>query len=296
MNNFIFQADYSTDTIKREELYSLFKRVFNIDVDTFKDFYDRGFWNPTYRPFTYMNGSRAIANTSFFSLDVILREQVKKAAGIQSVMTDPDYRKKGLMTKLMHRMLGEIDQEFDFSLLMTNSPNLYIPFGFRVLREHYFVAPFSNRVTDTISKMRKLEPFTDANDLYLIKNTFNNRSLLSNDFMPVSYQSYFFLNMYDSCYLEKLYLMEDLDAIVVFEVKEKTLKLYDVLAVELPTIEDICTRVPSSIEKVEIHFCPDRFTTLQFKPVLLESQDVLMVRGPFSIEGEYFRFPITANF
>jgi hypothetical protein len=105
-----------------------------------------------------------------------------------------------------------------------------------------------------------------------------------------------FIRMYDSCYLEKLYLMEDLDAVVVFEVKEKTLKLYDVLAVELPTIEDICTRVPSSIEKVEIHFCPDRFTTLQFKPVLLESQYVLMVRGPFSIEGEYFRFPITANF
>lgn len=138
MENLALATNYSTDDSKREKLYPLFEKVFGIEAVTLKDFYSRGFWNPAYRPYTFFDEERAVANVSMFSLPMTIQSTLVKAAGIQSVMTDPDYRRKGLMKLLLKEMLKDIDLEFELAFLFTDTPSLYTFFGFRQVQEHYF--------------------------------------------------------------------------------------------------------------------------------------------------------------
>ena len=66
MNQLTFEKKYAGNDELRERLYPLFDKVFGIKVDTFKDFYARGFWDPTYTPFTFFNGEMAVSNVSVF--------------------------------------------------------------------------------------------------------------------------------------------------------------------------------------------------------------------------------------
>jgi hypothetical protein len=174
---------------------------------------------------------------------------------------------------------------------MTDSPDLYKPFGFRVLREHYFTASYMHE-PGINTNVKKLD-FSNEDDFQRITDIFHNKVRLSQYFAPISYWESF---AYSSYYHEKLYLVEELDTVIVFEVKEDTLKLYDVVSAKLPILEDICTHIPYPFTKIELYFSPDQFTTIPLEPVLVNSQDCLMVRGPFSMEKGYFKFPITANF
>lgn len=45
------------------------------------------------------------------------------AAGIQSVMTHPNFRRQGLMTQLMSKMIEEIDKKCECTLLFTENLN-----------------------------------------------------------------------------------------------------------------------------------------------------------------------------
>lgn len=295
MSNLEFVSNYSPDDTRREQLYPLFERVFGISVDVLKDFYARGFWNPTYRPYTLFEGERAVANSSMFSMPLIVQGRLIQAAGIQSVMTDPDQRGKGLMKQTFTRMLADIDQEFESAFLITDSPELYTPFGFRTLQEFYFVASVAHEPQAGDSLARKLEFFYEE-DLSIVRGLFEGHVPVSQRFAPVSHQSSFYLNMYSPSYNEKLYHAADLNVLLVFEVEDDTLKLYDVVGAKLPSLEQLCSQIPASFSKIEFYFSPDQFNIVS-EPVRLDAtRSRLMVRGRFDVEDEPLTFPITAAF
>lgn len=295
MHNLELISNYCSDDAMREKLYPLFEKVFNIEVHTLKDFHRRGFWNPTYRPFTFFDGEDAVANVSMFSMPLIIKHTYEKAAGIQSVMTHPDYRRKGLMKRLFEKMLAEIDHEFQFSLLLTKTPDLYQPFGFEVVQEHYFVAPFHHIPVQKQTSIRRLDFFNEA-DLQIVRHLMANHTPVSHHFSPISFQSSFYLNMYHPSFRQKLYYSEELKVMIVFEVEGETLKLYDVIGLELPALDDLCSQLPYSFNRIEFYFYPDLFNITEFKPVVFDMGNHLMVRGHFLIKGDYFKLPITAQF
>ena len=95
-----FETAYSDNSLVREKLYPLFEDVFGISTVALKDFHRRGFWDPSYCPYTFFDGDTAVANASRFELPLMIKGRSITAAGIQSVMTLPKYRHRGLMTSL----------------------------------------------------------------------------------------------------------------------------------------------------------------------------------------------------
>lgn len=295
MNSYPFLKNYSSDRSRRESLYPLFERVFQIPGEVLRDFYARGFWNPTYRPYTFFDGDVAIANASMFTLPLLMGGKRVDAAGIQSVMTHPDYRKKGLMRELCGRMLADIDQEFETAWLFTEIPELYAPFGFRVVPQHSFTAAYGHRPGNGNNGLRRID-FEQDQDIQLIWRCFENHQALSRTFAPLSYTSSFFLHLYSPNFQKKAYFADGLDAIVVFEVREGTLHVYDIIGHRLPSLPDLFQLIPDPFSDVTLHFCPDLFPELSFTPVVLGEGGCLMARGSVALGDVPVRMPITAAF
>lgn len=294
MTRYQLLTNYATDDARREQLYPLFERAFGIPPSAFQDYYARGFWNPTYRPYTLFDDERAIANASRYTLPLMIGGQRVLAAGIQSVMTDPDYRGQGLMKQVFTQMLHEIDQEFDIAFLQTEIPDLYTPFGFRLLQEHRFVTDVVHTPTESASStLRPLDFFKDE-DLQMIQDLLQAPAPLSRHFAPLAYASSLYLNLYEPFYHQMLYVSEALRVLLVFRVEDGTLKLFDVIGRELPALADICREIAQPFNRVEFHFHPEQFTD-RFDAIPIEHRK-LMVRGDFALEQGLLRMPITANF
>ncbi|MCG7342560.1 GNAT family N-acetyltransferase [Sporosarcina sp. ACRSL] len=294
MNQLTFEMKYAGNDELRERLYPLFEKVFGIQVDTFKDFYARGFWDPTYIPFTFFNGDTAVANVSVFEMPLMINGEKVLVAGIQSVMTDPDYRGKGLMKSLMHKALEYIDTNYEYSFLMTSNPVLYTKYGFKVIKEHFFTKLHLHDAEKVENKLERLTIFDPA-DMQKIRWAFKNNTPTSVRFYPPAYAPSFYLNMYNPMLREMLYFSPDLNVILIFEIDEETLELYDIIGPELPTLEQIYSVIPQSFNKVNLYFPPDLLGE-GFSAVEYEDVDFLMVRGDIDVESLQIKLPITAEF
>ncbi|MFD2370428.1 GNAT family N-acetyltransferase [Brevibacillus sp. GCM10020057] len=296
MNEFIYANGYSAEGDKREALYPLFEKVFGIPADDLRDFYSRGFWDPTYWPYTWFDGTRAVANASRFTLELQCAGQRVQAAGIQSVMTHPDYRKRGLMRRLCERMLADADRQFSTAWLFTETPELYIPFGFRTVPQYSFAADWIHP-GNPHGWLRRID-FSAEQDVQLIRKCFAGQEPLSQTFAPVGYESSFFLHMYSPSFQQNVYYSERLDAILVFAVEEQTLHLYDIIGKRLPSWAKLCEEIREPFARAVLHFCPDQFAELSFTPLPYEGTGKLMVRGLLGQELEQgmLRMPMTAAF
>ncbi|WP_179123143.1 GNAT family N-acetyltransferase [Ferroacidibacillus organovorans] len=288
------RQDYCADKSMREKLYPLFENVFGITEDLLRKFHEQGFWDDTYCPYTYFDDGFAIANVSRFDLPLLIEGKPVSAAGIQSVMTHPDYRRQGLMKNLLEIMLQDIDLNTQVSLLFTEKPELYIPFGFRILPETCFITRYEHSGQCIEECFKKLSPFM-LNNTELIHELFQIRIPQSEQFSPLRNTSSFFLNLYDLQVQERLYYAIDLRAILVFAVKADTLELYDLISPNELALSDLCARIPSSFSRIIVYFNPDRFTDFDWTPFAYPSVSHLMIRGQIDFPV-HLKYPETAKF
>ncbi|MDZ5610249.1 GNAT family N-acetyltransferase [Bacillus pseudomycoides] len=294
MGNFILSENFFVKEPKKELLFQLFEEVFRIPAQTLQNFESNGFWDTTYKPFSYLQEGQVIANVSMFSLPMFVNGEQIHAAGIQSVMTHPEYRRKGLMKQLFCKVLQEIDTQYECTVLFTEKPELYEPFGFRVVQEHLMTLSYENE-QPRLSSLRKLN-FYDEKDMELIKEIMENSQQLSMEFSTLNYQSSFYFNMYDAKWNEKLYYSEKLDALIVFEVRDQVLKLFGVFAPILPILDEICAEISESFTEIEFYFYPDELGLEDLRYKEFQSNNYLMVRSSNKIIFNGYKFPILNEF
>ncbi|MFD1358779.1 GNAT family N-acetyltransferase [Fictibacillus halophilus] len=278
----------------RESLYPLFEQVFGIPSHMLQDYYDRGFWNPRYCPYTIFKENRAIANVSVIPMSWMIGGEPVAAAGIQSVMTLPSERGKGYMKKLMNLVLEDLTNHYSFIFLQTETPALYEKYGFEKVEEHIFVTEAFQNTRIRNSSLKKLD-FLKKRDAEFIQSCFARQHSNSYVFSPLDYEHSLYLNLYNPFFSEKLFYSESLDLLLVYEVTDQKLKLYDVVAKNSVNLSEICSVVPEVFKKVEMHFTPDQMTQMKDLQTL-KKDGTLMVKGKLPIAGHPIAFPITASF
>lgn len=172
---------------------------------------------------------------------------------------------------------------------------MYRRFGFREVRQHYAVAPIRHVPKQENRLARKWDFFAD-DDVQRARMLFQRHTPVSRLFAPLSHGSSFFLHMYNPAFQQKAFFIDDLNLLVVWETKGETLHLYDVIGESLPPIEELCSRLPTPVSRIAVHFHPDRFDLAGWEPVALETRAWLMARGRFELERECFMLPVTASF
>ncbi|ANX13499.1 hypothetical protein ABE41_015925 [Fictibacillus arsenicus] len=288
------QKSQPINKFHRESIYPLFEQVFGIPAHMLQDYYDRGFWNPRYCPYTLFKENRAIANVSVIPMSWMIGGEAVSAAGIQSVMTLPSERGKGYMKKLMNLVLEDLTNHNSFIFLQTETPALYEKYGFEKVEEHIFVTEAFQNTSIRNSSLKKLD-FLKRRDAEIIQSCFARQHPNSNVFTPLDYEQSFYLNLYNPFFSEKLFYSESLDLLLVYEIKDQILKLYDVIAKSSAGIADICGAIPEVFKSVEIHFTPDKL--IQTKNLQTKKKEgTLMVKGKLPIYDQPIAFPITASF
>lgn len=100
-------------------------------------------WEQVSTPFVYELGDVAITHIGVLSMPLVVQGRTVLAGGIHAVGTHPGYRRRGYYREVMAEVLQYCASRYDTLLLTTGQPELYAPFGFRVIPEHHRLeAPF----------------------------------------------------------------------------------------------------------------------------------------------------------
>jgi GNAT superfamily N-acetyltransferase len=213
--------DYKDIPEYRHSFNQLAHLVFGID---FEKFFQMGFWTDRYVCYSYLDGDKVVANVSINKIDVILEGNKRKAIQIGTVMTHPDYRKRGLAAGLMNIVLAEYESKYDFIYLFANkkAASFYPEFGFKQLQESRFSIDLTANKPD-INNLRKLD-ITNDNDLGIIIRLTSGRKPVSRVF-GVENAQYIVLFYCLNIFFNDIYYFEAEDTIVIYQLHGDQLKV-----------------------------------------------------------------------
>jgi predicted N-acetyltransferase YhbS len=274
MNGLTLLKDYKSNEKLRKSFNELATSVFGIN---FEEWYQKGYWNNRYIPFSYVDGNKVVANVSVNVLDFVIDSERKKAIQIGTVMTHPDYRNRGLSRSLMNKVLEEYENNYDFMYLFANQNVLefYPKFGFTSVKEYQFSMEYSPSQSD-LAGIHKLDG-NKMEDLQFIYKFASERIPVSQAFgtqnsqgLLMFYCIYVFPNTI--CYLEKE------EAIVIFEQEGKQLNIFDIVSKREVKIDNILAKITNShINKIVFHYTPD-YKGLGIQSDIFNGDDVLFVK------------------
>lgn len=245
-------------------------------------------WESASTPFIKFEGERAIAHVGVLELPLCIMGQSIKAGGIHAVATHPDFRRRGHYRDCMEAALEYCDSRYETLLLTTSQPELYQPFGFQVIPESAFVLPCSMQGQQQGMRVLNLQ---DSGDRALLNRLLDTRIPVSNVVGVYPEKALFFVNEAS----RSLYYAPALDALIVMELENQHLHLFDVVMHQPLSLTQLLEQIPEPIEKVTFYFSPDRFNVqAEAIPQVLEEAH-LMVRGAFAAVGQPLMLPRSAR-
>ncbi|WP_342571838.1 GNAT family N-acetyltransferase [Paenibacillus sp. FSL R5-0749] len=291
MQELIFMKNYKNNEVLRKSFFELAAETFDID---FENWYQHGCWGENYIPFSFVDGDRVVANAPVNILELIIHGEQKKAIQIGTVMTHPDYRGKGLSTRLMNRILEEYENKYDLMYLFANESVLdfYPKFGFKPVEEHLFSMDYTAKKSPKPANLQRLD-VTISDDLHLIQKFASERLPVSRHFGTAQTQGilmFYCLNVFSN----DINYLEDENVIVIYQKEDNHIELFDVVSLNEINMKDILDKIADEdTETITFHFTPDATEHLVLKSTA--THEGLFVRTP----GEHLypvqvKHPITS--
>jgi GNAT superfamily N-acetyltransferase len=229
-------------------------------------------WEEVTEPFVAWEGGEAIGHVGVLAHRVQLAGAAAEVAGLHAVVTRSDRRRRGVARRLLDEALAWADARFPLAKLGTDLPDVYARHGFRPRALHRFHVDHAGGEDRGRRLSTSERPWLEA--LLAARAPVSDR-LASLD--PG------WLVGIDLALQRRsagdLTLLEDLGAVVDWEVVDGVLRLHDVFARELPPLADLLARAPRHA-RVELHVCPDRLAP-GARPEVMPEAGVWMFRGPW---------------
>lgn len=215
--------------------------------------------------------------------------KVVRAAQLHAVATRPNWRRRGLFTDLMTRVLDYADGRFDRLLLFTAEPALYEPFGFRHLPQHIFTGRLavSGDAGDMPCRSLSLD---DPDDCTLMRALYTARQPVSQHFAVAENGDIFFAHALAQPSWRLVYLPRA-EALIVHDGSQ----LLDIAAAKMPPMAAIAAAMQCAPDtEITVHFPPDRLNG-DFRPSPYDppEEDHIMLRGPLEIGDQPIILPPT---
>ncbi len=146
------------------DLYGMLIDVFPVDRPVFTEMIETGKSFYTWTPYALYRRGELLGNVSLVPLRIWLSGQPTEVAGIASVGTRKEHRRKGVAQHLMRHALAIVDEWKMPAVLFTDLPKLYEGLGFHSIEQTYPSAPvgrmefaaegFQCEVVDTLDQGR----------------------------------------------------------------------------------------------------------------------------------------------
>ena len=283
--------DYGDDPDLLSRNFELFELVWPGFAEQVHDAQALGLrWDACSTPFVLRNGESPVAHVGVIGVRLLLAGEEMPAGAIHAVCTHPTQRGRGHCRTLMEDALAWCAPRYQTLFLTTDKPALYERFGFRVIAESRFVGP-ARPGADARPPVRL--DFTQEWDPILLDHMLDVRAPPSRVVSLVREKPGF---LFYGC-RAPLYYIEALDLIVYAEIQDGALRLHDIVARRMPSLEEIATHFPGAYERVEVYFtCDELEHQLTAESHRLDGDDYLLVRGPFVPEDTPIMLPRTARF
>jgi predicted acetyltransferase len=258
----------------------------------FEPWYQHGYWTEKYQPYSFIVNEKVVANVSVNLVKLVVNKQVMEAIQIGTVMTHPEYRHRGLSKRLMNIVLEEYKHIGLFYLFANETVlDFYPKFGFSRYKEVQFSLEYLPKEINR-GNLKKLD-VKSPKDLAFIYDFASARVLPSSYFGTLETEELFMFYCL-MVFSEDLYYLEEEEALVIYQMENNVLHLYDVISKKKVELICILKKISNeTVNKVIFHYHPDT------KEVALEHkfyQSNLFVKFVDDIIlPEKFKHPITAQ-
>ena len=222
-----FDYDYKNTDFRREALNRMTKETWGF---SFERWYQNGFWPDSCVPYSLFDLQKMVSHVTATTFTFALEGKTLKALQLGTVMTDPDYRGRGLSRWLIDRVLEDFEQQVDFVFLYANDSVLdfYPKFGFKCAPEFFAVAEQTgkDRIAANKADVRKLDVTQQQDQQILMRIA--SQTTAQYRMTPLQNQSMLFLysGFSELSFLENsLYYFPEMDAVAIASVKEDTLAM-----------------------------------------------------------------------
>ncbi|MCR2822840.1 GNAT family N-acetyltransferase [Lederbergia panacisoli] len=291
MEQLQFITDYQKNDVLRKSFNELANHIFGID---FEEWYQKGYWDGHYIPFSYVDGNHVIANVSVNLLNLLIDGERKIAVQIGTVMTHSDYRNKGLSGALMRKVMAEYEGKCDFIYLFANQSVLdfYPKFGFKAVEEDEFSIDFKAEEASP-ANIRKLD-IKNPKDLNFIHQFVSERAPLSQKFCTenaIGVLMFYCLSVFPN----DIYFIEKENVIVLFKKEHDHIHIFDIVSKNEIDIQQIlCEISDDATRKIIFHYTPD-YPNIQIGRKKYSGSEVLFVKSNNDSFPRHIKHPITSQ-
>lgn len=293
MESYQLVTDYRDNENLKESFNALAMKTFNID---FRRWYNKGYWNDSYVPYSFVDGGKVIANASVTKMSVIIKGKRFSAIQIGTVMTDEMYRNQGLSKKLMQQILDEHENTSDFMYLFANETVLdfYPKFGFTRLHESEFSVDLAKNPIQ-INHAAQVKKLSIEEDLVLLETYAKNR-YVNSTILDVEHNESLLLFYFTLVFNDAIHYIEEFSTIVLMEEEEGTLHIYDIVSLEAPSVEGILASIcKETTEKVVFYFTPDFAIEGILATMSPNDHDALFILTKQKLLKGNFMLPLTSH-
>ena len=259
----------------------------------FEFWHEAGFWGNQYIPYSLVHDGKMVSNVSISKMEFLIENEKKTGIQIGTVMTDQEYRHRGLNKFIMERVLKEWKDRVDFVYLFANNTvlNFYPKFNFERVAEYQYSKPISSARYS--SSLRKLNMDEDKDKQLLVHAIYESIpiakvAMRSNTGLIMFYCMTFMK--------ESIYYLEELRAVVLADMEGDTLHLNDVYSKEPVDLNEVIQVMSNkTITRVVLGFTP--LDTTGFEKNQLEPDDVLFVYKEHAdfFKNRSWRFPVLSH-
>jgi hypothetical protein len=251
-HEYTFFKGYQKEDKYRAQFNALAVKIYDL---SFEEWYQSGYWNDKYIPYTLFDRERAVSNVSVNIMDFNILGKQQRYIQIGTVMTDEDYRNKSLNRFLLQKVLDDWNQKADLIYLFANGTVLdfYPKFGFRRASEYVYSKNIVKRMANESAEKLNMNLQSNRDKLYdYAKNSvsFGKISMNENADLVMFYCT--------EVYQDNVYHINSLDVMAIAKLDGNTLHLLDVFSkvrIELDRVIEALTS--HNIQKVILGFTPE---------------------------------------
>lgn len=271
----------------RQSFNQLAEKIFEIN---FEEWYQAGYWGDNYITYSMIEKQQIIANASVTVSEMVIGDKFFKTAQIGTVMTEKDYRGKGLSKKIIEEIIKEYKNQVDFIYLFANETVLefYPKFDFQRVDELCVEVD----VTSIESKTDSLEKISFMKHQKMIEDLAQKRNTIHlNSYLIDSYNLTMFY--YSTVFSEGISYINNLNCYVCFEVDGNELHLFDCLSDKEIDISEVLSYLPiDEVDKVYCHFSLSDQSLMKEVITIPSNEDALFVLGIEPTVLNQFKLPL----
>lgn len=283
------EKNYRNNDTLRKSFNELAQKTFGFD---FEDWYQNGFWGDNYNPYSIVIDGKVVSNVSVNKTDMLMDGEVKHFLQLGTVMTDEQYRNKGLSRMLMEQIELDYAGKVDGIYLFANDSVLdfYPKFGFQKAKEYQYSGKVFNLGKNHLEQavMNNPDAWKKLQDAMEHTILHGKCDMVNNDGLIMFYVSGFMQ--------ENVFYHKDTDTYIIAELEDGKLFIHNVFSGTISNLETVIELFGKDVDEVTLGFTPANADG--YEAVEIDEEDTtFFIKGDGIkvVETEKLRIPSLAH-